>query len=78
VLYIQISQEEQNSESFACVNALYHVSSVTFLRDHGVFLVLHLMGSCLAYNRYDRGLERFNGATLASISSFWRVAEVWR
>jgi hypothetical protein len=55
-----------------------YLQVLTFLRDHGVLPVLLLVGSRLAYNRYGRGLELFNGPTLASISSFWRVAEVWR
>jgi Cytochrome P450 len=55
-----------------------YLQVLTFLRGHCVLLVLLLVGSRLAYNRYGRGLERFNSPGLASISSFWRVAEVWR
>lgn len=37
------------------------------------WLLLHF-----GYNRYGYGLQRFNGPFLASISSLWRVWDVWR
>jgi cytochrome P450 len=39
---------------------------------------LSLLASYLLFNRYGRGLHRFNGPFLASISSGWRLWDVWR
>lgn len=53
-------------------------SSVTSPGIKYVLLCLFLLASYLLYNRYGRGLHRFNGPFLGSISSGWRIWDVWR
>jgi cytochrome P450 len=45
---------------------------------HGVLSCVLLLILYLLYNRYGRGLHHFNGPFLASISSGWRVWDVWK
>lgn len=53
-------------------------SSLAFADGHVFLICLSVFASYLLYNRYGRGLRRFNGPLLASISSGWRIWDVWR
>lgn len=51
---------------------------LVLIKGHVLLVCISLFGSYLLYNRYGRGLHRVNGPFLASISSCWRVWDVWR
>jgi hypothetical protein len=51
---------------------------LAFLREEFALIVLLSIVLHFFYNRYGRGLRRFNGPVLASFSSLWRVMEIWR
>jgi cytochrome P450 len=48
------------------------------IRGHGLVVCISLIGLYLLHNWYGRGLHRFNGPFLATLSSGWRVWDVWR
>ena len=44
---------------------------------HSLLSLLAVTVSYLLYNRYGRGLSRFNGPVLGSFTSLWRIYDVW-
>ena len=53
-------------------------STLALAEGHVLLICISLFALYLLYNRYGRGLSRFNGPFLASISSSWRLWDVWR
>ena len=53
-------------------------STLALAQSHFLLVCVSLFASYLLYNRYGRGLNRFQGPFLASISSSWRLWDVWR
>lgn len=48
-----------------------------FIRQHWLGVCLSLVVAWLAKNRYQRGLNKYPGPFLASLTDWWRFIDVW-